>query len=227
MASSSEKEAIMPRPNDTETDLEEVHQLNGLFLDFLRSRVRTGGDCLGLPVNAARLLGKVPPEHLEAIVAFPTALFRLDLDVLETPRVLDPAADLEDPAKFALQHSAQCSEPLPAPSLCCASLSRPRRQGNSQAPPHAAQRAPGARGIAGNSALRALRIGSPMGGAAERDAPRIAPLVVPARATAEARPDLRGARLGVARPPKSPRASTIRAVTEAPGLRPESWTHSS
>ncbi len=114
MASSSEKEAIMPRPNDTETDLEEVHQLNGLFLDFLRSRVRTGGDCLGLPVNAARLLGKVPPEHLDAIVAFPTALFRLDLDVLETPRVLDPAADLEDPAKFALQHGILHS----ARSLC-------------------------------------------------------------------------------------------------------------
>lgn len=93
----------MPPMKDCRYDLDEVHELNALFLAFLQARIRTGGDGLGLPRSAARLLETAPPELVEALASFPAALFRLELESARPPGVLDPAAAIAEPALLALQ----------------------------------------------------------------------------------------------------------------------------
>lgn len=93
----------MPRSNQTHHDLDEIHELNGLFLDFLRARAQAGRDCLGLRHEAIGLLKTAPPDLIEAITRFPAALFRLDLESARPRRVLDPAAAMADPALLAVQ----------------------------------------------------------------------------------------------------------------------------
>ncbi len=60
--------------------LEEIRELNRLFLTYAQVRARQGQPCMGLPRGAARRLVDAPAETLERLAALPAALFRLDLD---------------------------------------------------------------------------------------------------------------------------------------------------
>jgi hypothetical protein len=60
--------------------LEELHELNRLFLAYLQARAREGQPCLGLPRGVVACLRDAEPEALDQIATLPTALFRLQLD---------------------------------------------------------------------------------------------------------------------------------------------------
>jgi hypothetical protein len=59
--------------------LQQVQELNRVFLAFIQTRLREQLDCLGLPVAARPPLRLASPEALDAVAAFPQALFRLEL----------------------------------------------------------------------------------------------------------------------------------------------------
>ncbi|HEY9182494.1 MAG TPA: hypothetical protein VIQ99_04795 [Gammaproteobacteria bacterium] len=60
--------------------LQQVQELNRVFLGLLQSRVREQSSCLGLPAEALPPLRVASPELLDAWARFPRALFRLALD---------------------------------------------------------------------------------------------------------------------------------------------------
>lgn len=83
--------------------LEEVRELNKLFLAYLKRYVPERSERLGLPLAAIRPLGTASDEALEQLADFPHAIFRLDLDGFSTARIMDPRAFVRDPAHQALQ----------------------------------------------------------------------------------------------------------------------------
>lgn len=60
--------------------LEEIRELNRLFLDYAQVCARHGRPCMGLPRRATRRLVEAQPETLERLAQLPAALFRLDLE---------------------------------------------------------------------------------------------------------------------------------------------------
>ena len=60
--------------------LQQVQELNRVFLGLLQARVRDQRPCFGLPLAVHPLLRVAGPERLDGIARFPGALFRLDLD---------------------------------------------------------------------------------------------------------------------------------------------------
>jgi hypothetical protein len=60
--------------------LQQVQELNRVFLGLLQSRVREQRSCLGLPAVVLPPLRIASPELLDACARFPRALFRLALD---------------------------------------------------------------------------------------------------------------------------------------------------
>ena len=77
---------MMPYEPPDSDQLEEIQELNLLFLIYLRSSAREGGDCLGLPAGSATTLRELSSAALEVIAAFPRSLFILDLDNLTAAR---------------------------------------------------------------------------------------------------------------------------------------------
>lgn len=77
---------MMPYEPPDSDELEEIQELNLLFLIYLRSCAREGGDCLGLPAGSARTLRELSSDALEVIAAFPRSLFILNLDNLTAAR---------------------------------------------------------------------------------------------------------------------------------------------
>jgi hypothetical protein len=106
----NEKGPPMPRSIASNDDLEEVRELNRLFLEFLRTRACAGEDCLGLGRRTLSLLASAAPARLDAAAEFPRALFRLRLGQVGPVRVLDPCAEAGERLRQALQltilHSA-------------------------------------------------------------------------------------------------------------------------
>ncbi|MEE8542291.1 MAG: hypothetical protein V3S94_00365 [Gammaproteobacteria bacterium] len=76
---------MLYEPPDS-AELEELQELNLLFLMYLRAAARAGGDCLGLPARSARTLRELSSTALEALSMFPRSLFLLDLNNLTTTR---------------------------------------------------------------------------------------------------------------------------------------------
>ena len=66
--------------------LEEIRELNRLFLAYAQVCVRQDRPCMGLPGRAARGLVQAQPETLERLAEIPAALFRLDLDFRQGTR---------------------------------------------------------------------------------------------------------------------------------------------
>jgi hypothetical protein len=95
-----------PEPHD----LDEIYELNRLFLGFLRERAPDRVECLDLAPQTARLLGKAAPPMLESAALVPRALFRLRLEVDDGPRVRERHGGSAEQAAHALQltllHSA-------------------------------------------------------------------------------------------------------------------------
>jgi hypothetical protein len=81
--------------------LQQVHELNRLFLTHLHMRLRGDHDCCGLPDVARLPLRRASAESIAAIAVFPRALF--DLKVEERPSsVRDPLRSNDDGAQHAL-----------------------------------------------------------------------------------------------------------------------------
>ena len=76
---------MLYEPPDS-AELEEIQELNLLFLIYLRAAARVGGDCLGLPARGASTLRELSSAALEAMAVFPRSLFILDLNNLTTAR---------------------------------------------------------------------------------------------------------------------------------------------
>ncbi len=70
--------------------LEEIRELNRLFLAYAQARARQGRPCMGLPRRAARRLAEAEAETLARLAELPAALFRLDLE--RTPGARDRLA---------------------------------------------------------------------------------------------------------------------------------------
>jgi len=66
--------------------LEEIRELNRLFLTYVQVCARQGRPCMGLPARVARRLVEAQPETLERVAELPAALFRLDLECLHRTR---------------------------------------------------------------------------------------------------------------------------------------------
>jgi len=95
--------------------LDQVHELNRLFLSFLQSSARDGLDCLGLPDRARSALLASPKETLDLLAHFPRALFRLALDERVPEHAIDPLRSRYDSERYSLSLTI---------SLCAWTLSR-------------------------------------------------------------------------------------------------------
>jgi hypothetical protein len=71
--------------------LQQVQELNRAFLAFIQARLREQLDCLGLPTAARSALRVASPALLDAVAAFPQALFRLRLGPSVSPAPHDTA----------------------------------------------------------------------------------------------------------------------------------------
>jgi hypothetical protein len=60
--------------------LDELQELNRLFLMYVLARIQAGRSCLGLPSRIARGLAEASPAVLDRIAGLPTGLFRLAVE---------------------------------------------------------------------------------------------------------------------------------------------------
>ena len=86
-------------------ELDEVCELNRLFLRFLKQRLEARSMPLDLPASVHRLLGRADPEVLDTAAEFPRALFTLRLEAWTPWRVMDLAPMVEDAGYHAMQLS--------------------------------------------------------------------------------------------------------------------------
>jgi|SRR5690554_831926 len=82
-----------PLPADP---LEQIHELNRLFLRSLQPRKIEALRRVGFPSGAVQALNQASPEHLDAVAAFPRALFDLVLDAPPSPGAGSPQAPMLD-----------------------------------------------------------------------------------------------------------------------------------
>jgi len=93
----NEPESMFHQPPDAD-DLGEFRELNRLFLIYLQTAARRGGDCMGLDPAVMRGLRRAQPPVIEAMSAFPRAFFALNMgeDPPAEPTVtVLPATQLE------------------------------------------------------------------------------------------------------------------------------------
>jgi hypothetical protein len=93
----------MPVNNEDRDGLEQVYELNRLFLHFLRSQAMSGEDCLGLPRVAIESLQSMPQEQLDDVAEFPRALFTLSLGPAATQDRVLPTDTTALRARHAVQ----------------------------------------------------------------------------------------------------------------------------
>ena len=91
-------------------DLAQVHELNRLFLNFLKARAENRSDCLGLAARAVTALRSAPSKIIDVLAEFPRALFQLRLHPSPSPKVMDSGLAMADPSHLGLHltilHSA-------------------------------------------------------------------------------------------------------------------------
>lgn len=92
----------MPRNSAQVDGLEELFELNQLFLISLRNELRNGGNPYGLPGGAARLLCDARPETIDGLAKYPQALFDLDLGALARFGVKAPLVPRAEPLARSL-----------------------------------------------------------------------------------------------------------------------------
>ena len=71
-------EGLHPAPD--EEQLQEIRELNYLFLCFLQAAARSGANCLGLDPAVAKPLRRASSARIGRMTGFPRALFSLDLE---------------------------------------------------------------------------------------------------------------------------------------------------
>jgi len=93
----------MLEPIPAGADFAEVRALNRLFVDFLADRARRGGHCFGLGRAAVGALRAAEPASLEALAAFPRALFQVRVPRGRASRIADLRIDAADVSRYVLQ----------------------------------------------------------------------------------------------------------------------------
>jgi len=76
----------MPSESRSADPLEEVHELNRLFLTYTQACASQGRPCMGMPARVSRRLVDAQPDTLERLAELPAALFRLNLERIEGTR---------------------------------------------------------------------------------------------------------------------------------------------
>jgi len=95
------REMFHPVPHTDE--LEEIRELNRLFLILLQERARQGAECLGLSTPLASQIRDAPPELINGLSAFPRALFVLNLEcVVAAGTLVDESTDALSQTRHAL-----------------------------------------------------------------------------------------------------------------------------
>lgn len=103
--------------------LEQLRELNRLFLEFLQTAARERVDCLGLPETARPALLAASGTQLELAAAFPRALFRLSIDeALPAAPPWNPAVDAVRAPLEAARHALRLTILLCAWTLCRQSI---------------------------------------------------------------------------------------------------------
>jgi len=91
--------------------LDEIRQLNRLFLGFVREQPAVAIDRFGLSSSAAGMLETASPDQVDRAAGFPRALFRLRLPPPATDYVMDPRALVHESGERVLElvllHSAR------------------------------------------------------------------------------------------------------------------------
>jgi hypothetical protein len=95
---------MSPPRSPSADQLQQIYELNRLFLTFLQSAKRERLDSLEFPAVARGVLRAASRAQLDTIGEFPRALFRISLDDDSTETV-DPLHDASD----ALRHSLHLS----------------------------------------------------------------------------------------------------------------------
>ncbi len=90
--------------------LEQVHELNRLFLNFLKKQAENRIDCLDMAASAVAALRSAPSKIIDVLAEFPRALFRLRLHPSPSLKVMDPGPAMADLTRLTLHltilHSA-------------------------------------------------------------------------------------------------------------------------
>lgn len=102
MVTTRKNTAPMPATTRTIDGLEELYELNRLFLISLIRDLRAGLNRFGLPASAARVMRRAPEALLERLAEFPQSLFELDLAHLGSNTVKDPSPVTKDPVERTL-----------------------------------------------------------------------------------------------------------------------------
>ena len=87
-----------------ETDeLDQVYELNRLFLHFLRDQAVRGRSCLGLPKACVPTLAATSAADIDSVAELPRALFALELGDSATAEAITPGNTPEARAMQSLQ----------------------------------------------------------------------------------------------------------------------------
>jgi hypothetical protein len=88
---------------DNFEELDEIHELNRVFLRYLKQRLGSRGDALDLPSSSLAALARANNALLDRAAEFPRALFRLRLEPWAPWKLMDPKSASLDAAQQALQ----------------------------------------------------------------------------------------------------------------------------
>ena len=111
MATTPEKEQKMPATATHQGDLDQVVELNRLFLRLLKARADKRQPCFGLSPQLARRLRAAAPVLVDGLAELPRALFSLNLDAARPAPVVAPAERRLDSATQSLQLTVLLSRP--------------------------------------------------------------------------------------------------------------------
>lgn len=93
----------MQEPASDSEDLEQVYELNRLFLFFLRDQARHARSCLGLPRACLPRIAAATSADIDAVAELPRALFLLELRDAATAEAWAPGHTAEARAIQSLQ----------------------------------------------------------------------------------------------------------------------------
>jgi hypothetical protein len=93
----------MQEPASDSEDLEQVYELNRLFLCFLRDQARHARSCLGLPRACLPRIAAAADTDIDAVAELPRALFVLELSDAATAEAWAPGHTAEARAMQSLQ----------------------------------------------------------------------------------------------------------------------------
>lgn len=85
--------------------LQQIHELNRLFLTFLQSAKREQLDGLEFPAAARGVLRTASRAQLDTIAEFPRALFRISLEDDAEGKTIDPLHGVSDALRYSLHLS--------------------------------------------------------------------------------------------------------------------------